>query len=271
MYALDFEYDKQYLSEYNCMICDFNSSSGAVSASAGSTITFNRVSRNYGRIFSLTGTQYDSCIETTFDICKDPEKDDTKFFTEDEYRSLARWLNRHDGFHQFRIFAVDNDVDTCYYNASFNIEKIKVADRVCGLRLNMFTDRPYGYGELQKTTVVTTRTQTLVERKIKDVSDDIGDIIPSLSITCATAGDLKITNLTNGSVFMILGCTTNEVITVDGDTLMLKSSKGRNLWDSFNFQYLKFSNTMDNRINKITVSLPSTIVFSYRPIIKDSP
>lgn len=44
MYALDFEYDGQYLSDYGFIICDFNSSSGADIVSAGSMITFNTVS-----------------------------------------------------------------------------------------------------------------------------------------------------------------------------------------------------------------------------------
>ena len=35
MYATDFEYDGQYLSDYKCIICNFDFSNGAVSASAG--------------------------------------------------------------------------------------------------------------------------------------------------------------------------------------------------------------------------------------------
>lgn len=271
MYATDFEYDGQYLSDYNCIICNFDFSNGAVSASAGSTITFNKASRNNGKSFALTGTQYESCIEATFDICKDPDLDDTKYFTNDEYRDLMRWLNRNDGFHVFRIFPLEEDVETCYYNASFNIEKIKIMERICGLRLKMVTDKPYGYGEEQKTTITTTRTQTLVERKVKDVSDDVGDICPSIKITCATSGNITINNITNGTSFTITGCAMNEVITVDGETLTLTSSRGRNLYDNFNYQYLKLSNTIHNRVNKITISLPSTVVISYVPVIKDCP
>ena len=271
MYALDFEYDGQSLSDYNCIICDFDYSTGVATASAGSSITFNKASKNKGKTFSLTGTQFDSCIEATFDICKDPDVDDTKYFTNDEYRDLMRWLNRSDGFHLFRIFPLEEDVETCYYNASFNIEKIKIMERICGLRLTMNTDKPYGYGEKQKTVITTTRTQTLVERKIKDVSDDIGDIIPSLKITCAKSGDITIANATNGTSFTITGCAMNEVITVDGETLMITSSRNRNVWDSFNYQYLKFTNSMNNRVNKITISLPSTVEFTYTPVIKDCP
>ena len=45
MYAKDFEYDGQSLSDYNCIVCDFDGSSGAVFASAGSSIT-NQLKRS---------------------------------------------------------------------------------------------------------------------------------------------------------------------------------------------------------------------------------
>lgn len=271
MYALDFEYDGIYLSDFNCIICDFNFSNGATTADAGAKITFNTVPRNRGRKHSLVGTQFDTCIEATFDICKDPDIDDSKYFTNDEYRDLVRWLNRSDGFHTFRIFPIEEDVETCYYNASFNIEKIKIMERICGIRLTMTTDKPYGFGEEQISTITTTRTQTLVERNVKDVSDDIGDIYPSIKIVCNASGNITINNITNGSKFTIKNCTMGETITVDGDTLFIKSSRNRNVWDGFSYDYLKLTNTLKNRVNKIVVSLPSVVTISYRPIIKDAP
>lgn len=49
MRAIDFEYDNQYLSDYGFIICDFNFSSGANEVDAGSTITFNKISRHSGK------------------------------------------------------------------------------------------------------------------------------------------------------------------------------------------------------------------------------
>lgn len=73
MYALDFSYAEHYLSDFGFIVCDFNGSSGAKVANPGCQITFDKVSRHGGRRYSLASTRYTECIQTTFDICKDPE------------------------------------------------------------------------------------------------------------------------------------------------------------------------------------------------------
>ena len=70
MYAIDFEYDGQYLSDYGFIVCNFDATSGINIADAGSKITFNKVSRNNGKSYSLTSAKYGECIQCTFDICK---------------------------------------------------------------------------------------------------------------------------------------------------------------------------------------------------------
>lgn len=271
MYARDFEYDGRSLSDYGCIVCDFDGSSGAVFASAGSSITFNKVSRNFGRTNSLSGIQYDECITTTFDICKDPDVsfEDDIYLSSDECRDLIRWLNRGN-FYKFRVLYDDDDIDTFYYNASFNVEKIKVGERVCGLRLTMETDKPYAYGVEEKFTFAVTRTTTEKEYFVKDVSDDIGELYPTVNIVCNGSGDLKIINSTLGKTTLIQNCTKGEKITIDGNTLMVTTSSNDNVWDRFNYVYPQITNSLKNRVNTFKFSLPCTITISYSPIIKET-
>ena len=65
MYAIDFSYDKNFLSDFGMVICSFDSPSGTQTVSAGSKITFNTVPMHNGKKYSLTGTQYDECITAT--------------------------------------------------------------------------------------------------------------------------------------------------------------------------------------------------------------
>lgn len=271
MYAKDFEYDGQSLSDFNCIVCDFDGSSGTVFASAGSSITFNKATRNYGRNNFLAGIQYDECITATFDICKDPDVTfyDDMYFTSDECRDIMRWLNR-DNFYKFRVLYDDDDIDTFYYNASFNVEKIKIGERVCGLRLTMETDMPFAYGAEQKFTYTVTRTTTLKDYLVKDISDNIGDIYTTVHIVCAAAGDLTITNKTMGISTIILGCQKGEEITINGNILMLKTSSNKDIWSRFNYVFPQLTNSLKNRVNTFNVSLPCTITFSYEPIIKET-
>ena len=151
MNAIDFEYDGQYLSDYGFIICDFDGASGVDTISAGSTLTFNKVSQFNGRNFSLASTIYEECISTTFDICKDPEKydKDEMEISTDEFRDMIRWLNRRE-FLKFQIYDTDRDYEACYFNASFNIEKITIGEIVYGLRLTMETDKPFAYADEKK-------------------------------------------------------------------------------------------------------------------------
>ena len=90
MFSEDFYYDGQYLSDYNCIICNFEASTGSQIVSAGSHITFNKVALNNGKNYALVGHQYDTCIETSFYICKNPEifSVDDRTITSEELRDL---------------------------------------------------------------------------------------------------------------------------------------------------------------------------------------
>ena len=279
----DFMYDGRTLSDLHFIICTFNHSDGAENVGIGSEITFNKVSRGGGRKFGLAGTSYGTCITATFDICRDPchyEADEMEV-TQNELRVLTRWLNRR----RFLscTFLIDDDdesySDAITYYASFNIERIMVNDKLCGLRLKMETDAPYGYGDPQTKTMKFTgvevsgysRTQIVV-----DTSDEIGDLFPEVKITCTTGGTLKLKNKTLDCETVIRNCSAGEVITLHGDSQIIETSKAAHkVCNDFNWEFFRIGNTLldreENRQNEICASLPCTVVISYRPIIKDAP
>lgn len=266
MYATDFEFDGVLLSDYKCMICSFDSASGVQTINAGSVITFNKSTRNFGRQYSLIGVQYDECITSTFDICKDPDLNEHLYFTSEECRDIMRWLNRT-SFIKFKL--ITNNYQDCefYYNSSFNIEKIKVADKVCGFRLKMETDKPYAYGYDE---IVSFSALADTEYYITDISDEIGDIYPSIEITPSSSGTLNIVNSTLDETSTITGCTSGEKIVIDGDKLQISTSSNRNIYDYFNFTFPRLVNKLDNRVNKLKFSLPCSVVITYKPIIKET-
>lgn len=270
MYALDFEYDGQYLSDYGFIICNFDSSSGANSCDAGSKITFNLVPMHDGKENSMTGTKYDECITATFDICKNPEMYDDLEIANDEYRDIVRWLNRR-GFYKFQVLdEEDKNRETCYYEASFNIEKIRIADVLYGIRLNMETNKPFGYGQEQNVSW----TINDIERSylLSDISDEIGYTYPDVKITCFKDGDLTIHNEFTGTNTVIKKCKSTEVITLSGTGLIIHSSlRGYKINDDFNYEFLQIGNSISNRNNRISVTLPCRLEITYTPIIKDSP
>ena len=272
MYAIDFEYDGQYLSDYGLIICNFDYSNGTATVDAGSKLSFEKVSRNGGKKFSLTNATYEECVSTKFDICKNPDlyDYDERQISNDEYRDLIRWLNRRE-FLKFQVFDEDDkERDICYYNVSFNIDKIKIGEKLYGLHLTMESDKPFGYGQEQY--VSWNFSETSMVKILSDMSDEIGYIYPDMTITCNCSGDLSFYNELLDCTMLIKNCSVGEVITIKGDSQIISTTySSHNICNDFNYEFFKIGNTIDNRNNRISVSSPCKVVIRYSPIIKDTP
>lgn len=268
MYAIDFEYDGRCLSDYGFMVCDFDVATGVNTIDAGSQITFNTVSMYNGKRNNLTGTQYDSCIECSFDICKNPDlySSEEMEFSDYEYREIVRWLNRKE-FLKFCFVDDDHQKDVCYYDANFNIEEIKIGEKLYGARLTMKTNRPFGYGEDQSQIFeIVDCSQTY---NLTDISDEIGYTYPDMVITCSTDGDLTVANITENISMVIANCTAGEVITIYGNEQIIEtSSSAHAIYDDFNFEFFRIANTLENRKNEFSVSIPCKLEIRYSPVVK---
>lgn len=268
MRAIDFEYDGTLLSDYDFIICKFDYASGADVVDAGSNITFNTISRDKGKSNLLTGTRYDERIQASFDICKNPDLFTDMEISNDEYRDIFRWLNRRE-FLKFRIVDEDSDDDLCYYNASFNVDKINIHETLYGMRLTMETDSTFGYGEEES--VVINVTNPSLTYNLYNISDEIGDLFPVVKITCNASGDLTIKNETANCMTVIKNCTLGEIITLDNANQLIEtSSAGHYLYNDFNFEFFKITNSFLNRNNVISASQNCKIEISYYPVIKGS-
>lgn len=143
MKAYDFEFDGINLSEFGFIICNFDSK-GLNTVSNGSVITFNTVSTHSGSKHDLTSTEYEDCLETTIQICKNYCSSDVKEITSTEFRQLTKWLSRKK-FLKFKI--LDEDYIDLYFEASFNINRIEFNGILYGLELEVMTNRPFALKE----------------------------------------------------------------------------------------------------------------------------
>lgn len=268
MYILDFEYDGERLSDFGFIVCKFDESGGVGRLSGGSKITFNRVSRNRGRKQTLLSTQFDETISTTISICKNPDifEQPEMELTTYEIRDIMRWLNRHE-FLCFRpIYSEDWCGTNFTLNASFNVEKITVAEKVYGLELTMFTDSPYAYGDEEKMCFDISPSSPY---SIKDKNDEVGISYPKLKIICGESGKLKLCNELTGCICTIDNCVNNEVITIDNENKIISSSVSEHdIYNDFNYDFFSIGNSYKSRQNKITSTLPCSVEMSYKPIVK---
>ena len=272
VYAIDFEYDGQYLSDYGFIICNFDAVNGVNVTDTGSKIIFNKVSLNNGKNYSLTSSKYNECIHCSFDICKNPDlySDEDREISDNEYRTLMRWLNRRE-FLKFQLLDEEpNERTPCYFNVSFNISKIKIAEKLYGLRLTLESDKPFGYGE--DVLVSWDFSDISTTKVLSDISDEIGYIYPNMTITCDANGDLSISNELENCTMVIKNCSVGETIFINGEAQTISTSyNSHDICNDFNYEFFRIGNTIDNRNNRISVSKPCHIVIKYTPIIKDTP
>lgn len=275
MYALDFEYDGVTLSSKDFIICNFDGQTGTSIGMSGHNITFDKVARDKGRKYGLTGTQYMECLTTTFDICKNPELYDycDMEITNTEYRDIAKWLNRNE-FLPFRPLYDINDLthnNQLVLNASFNVSKIYVNSILYGIRLVMETDSPFahGYSVLRRWDLLTSDGSISLD----DNSDEIGyHYLDSFSVKCSTAGNLTISNAFTGMVTTVANCSANEKIVFYGDTQIITTdNSSHKIYNDFNYVFPMIGNSYTDKTNVITFSLPCTVNIQYKPLIKDIP
>lgn len=260
---MDFEFDNLRLSDFGCMTCNFDSVD-IENVSAGSQITFNTTPTHSGKKHLLTSTTYDECLTAEFDICKnmcDTLYKDFEYFTTDEERDIMRWLNRRE-FREFRLLAPG--YEGIYFEGSFNVETVRLGDKILGFHLTLTTNRPFG---LQDTKIWEFDLPDGGTYKLYDDSDEIGYIYADMTITCLQAGTLKIQNSMDNRIVQITNCSQGEVITFK-HPILTSSLVSHKIMDDFNYAFPKIINTYENRTNIFTFSLPCKCTISYNPIAK---
>lgn len=268
MKAFNFAYDGVYLSDFGCIICSFDSP-GLETLSIGSNITFNKTPVLNGKYHPLVSTAYEDCYEADIQICKNPKciiDGCDRYFTIDEQREIARWLNRND-FCKFSIFDCDEEDEPYYYNGSFNVEKIVLAGNVIGFQLHFTTSSPFAFcaEKIQRFDLASPNLSV----RLNDCSDEIGYVYPEVTIECKSSGDLHIKNSMDKQETVIKNCVSGEIITIK-DMIIESSSSAHqnNLMNDFNFRYPKIINTYQQRLNVYTFSFPCKGTFKYNPIRK---
>lgn len=264
----DFVYDGQYLSDYGFMVAKISTGNDKTVIREGSPLSFNKATRNSGKSYTLLSASYQGAYTTQFDICKNTDIYSDIEISNDEFRDLMRWLNRRE-FLQFCFIPENGDETEKYWDASFNVEKITVNDHLIGLHLTMETNSALGYGQ-----EITTRfnvADTSMIFSLADMSDDVGYTYPDVTIEILRSGDLSIYNHTWQENTSIKNCVLGETITMHGNTMIIETddeNHQKTMGKDFNCQFVKIGNTIKNRYNKLSFSLPCRVTIKYKPNIK---
>lgn len=261
MKSYDFEYDGLNLSDKGFIICKF-SSDGIETFSNGSYITFNTVSTLRGSKHELSSTEYGECLATTLQICKHPCRTEDAEISVDEMRDVMRWLNRKE-FHKFKL--LNDEYINIFFEASFNVSRVEINGKLVGFELDVITNRPYALHEPIPMTFKNLQENGVF--KIHSQSDDEGYIYPEMEITINSDGNFEMFNDFENRTMRIANCKAGEVITVNYPIIQ-SSLDEHKIQNDFNWKFFRIANTLRNRLNKITISIPCTIKLKYSPIVK---
>ena len=293
MYAVDFEFDGRRLSDFGCIMTSFNGIETNI-VESGASATFITANSSGSDIYNVFSSSYDAPFSATFTIIKDPcatssrlithNKDyfktsgndiliipcllgtnyDDPYFTPAEANLIQSWLCRRTDYCKFKI--LNSGYDNYYWNGWFSSHQHMMGDHIAGFELVFTADAPYAYHEDITTTYTCTANTAFV---IDSASYEEGYIIPSMVITCKAAGDLSIINQRDNKPMIINNCANNEVITIDGKTLYIESSRAaHDLTQDFNFYYPRIFTSYANKENLFQTSLACTIEVTYAPAIK---
>lgn len=259
MNAHDFIYDGKKLSDMGYQLCSFGGASEDVIAN-GSQITWNTVSTLRGSKWERISSDYESCLETTFSICKLMCNSDDLIMTADDERELMRWLNRKQ-FHEMSF--VDGDYAGYCFDASFNIGKVENNGRTVGLELTMTTNRPFAYVKEDKT-INANSSGVSVEFN----TDDEGYIyFDEFTVECSSAGDLEIENEDVGLKTVIKNCNNGEVITMKYP-IITSSLESHDLPNDFNWIFPCYLSEYGKTGNTFKTSMPCVIAISNKSAVK---
>lgn len=267
MYATDFEYAGERLSDYGMTICSFNGNGDIETLSSGSDITFNQVKAGKSNTFQICSSNYEIGLVSTFQICKNPclsKNQDEMMLTTLEVSILQKWLCRKNQYHRFKILNKDGYEDL-YWNATFTAKQITLCDKIIGLELTLYTDAPFTY--MDKICIERDCSE-IHSFDIYDVSDEEGWIYPDIKITLLESGDFRLSNSLDDKDMLLKECIENEVISINGKSHIISTSDSRSIANQFNYCFPRIINSYDTNKNTFTCSLKCKIEFSYSPIKK---
>ena len=263
---VDFIFDGKTLSSYGYMVCSFDSIS--IEKVPSSNTTFNTIKAPLSHSTKKISTDDGENLQKIIQICKNMCSNDNEELTMDDVSELTKWLCRSD-YKWLRFLEEPNDnsaIDEIYYEAQIVASKIMLGDRCIGMELTINTNRPYG---LTQENTVYWNVKAGNEYSVNVYSDEEGYIYPDVKIYTVYDDDLMITNTFESRITRINNCIYNEKITMNGEILQIQSSNSEhNLYDDFNFNFIRLCNKFENSVNTFTFSKDCIIEMKYRGIRK---
>ena len=256
----DFSFRGETLSSHGYVLCEFSGQASASPVTTDSQRSFSQMSMFGGKRAPILFYTYDTSLIIRIEICKKSDTD--MIITPSEAAVMKRWLEAP---YQEELRFSDSDLAGYFWKGTFVVEELRSYGECVGLGLTFTADAPFGYKDK---VIITGTVEDGGSVTILDSSDEEGYIVPDISLTLESSGDLRITNSFDGRTTIVTGCSAGESITMTGLLQILSSNDSRNVGDSFNYKFVRISNNYSDNNNTLTFNLACSYSISYEPIGK---
>lgn len=255
MYASNFYFDGHYASEFDLIICSFDSE---MSEATGGEIEFNIVKSPSNDRYDFYGSNFNSVLEWKFSIMKNicNLTQDQYVFTESEERQIRKWLTKINGYRWISFLQEGYDV---YYNVYINVTSHQVDGMTIGFDLIVTSDCGYGFSNIIQKDIEISADKPC----ILNICNDLGTYIYP-KITINGSGDFYLSNnkdleqnIENEKESRFYNISSEVVVDSENDIV-----QGLTNPDDFNWHNLRFV----DGLNEITTNSSSTLSlhFEYR-------
>ena len=268
MNILDFTFNEKKLSDFECICCNFDNSSGTVEVSSGADVTLNQEKSSGSNKFNLYSTSYDEPFTLPLSICLNPCGNyENMEMSVEQVRKIQKWLSLRNKKFKINIAGYED----IYWVGTFICKQVMLNDIIIGFNLTFTANTPYALQEDESFNIELSNT---LESDIVFISDVYGYIDADYIITVKEAGNLKFdtyyyTRLyTLDREFIVKNCTADEKIYVNGNTQLVTSSRtAHELGKDCNFILPRLVNTYqsdDEEVrNKIKSNLKCNVQITY--------
>lgn len=249
--ARSFIFDGIASEEFNLVIANIgnsNQDSGVVGSEL--KIIEDRIPRRYRAIhYGTIGNE-----PLSFPIVFSVAKDNTCLDRYDIAR-VSAWLTCHK---QYKKLVIDQtDLGSIYYNCIITgLKQIEIGGKTVGFEAIITCDSPFAYRIVSDTIIECADSLTTTYHCLSNVNDYYW---PDMIIK-TSAAELTISNDTDGTTFTLSGMPSGQkTITINGESLIMESSDGTNLYDCWNVGMPKYSLRALRGYNQLTITGACTI------------
>ena len=179
MNILDFTFNGKKLSDFRCICCNFDSSSGTIEVSAGADVTLNQEKPSGSNKFNLYSTSYDEPFTLSLSICLNPCGNyENMDISVEQARKIQKWLNLRNK--KFKINA--EGYEDIYWVGTFTCKQVMLNGAILGFNLTFTANTPYA---LQEDELFNIELSDTLESDIVFTSDVYGYIDADYIITGA--------------------------------------------------------------------------------------